>query len=105
MNKQALVLIEKILKSGKFKFEGIHRFDSCENNCIYGLFETVYCALNNQVRINCSSITKRSTEFVLKGVDAVIGQQGMFFLKNRSFDSDPSYAQTKEELLKRLKAL
>lgn len=103
MNKEALSLIEKILKSNKFKFTGLHA-TNCKNTCIFGLFETAYCVLTGAVRIHCGSMTKRSSEFVLKGSGIRIGTNGNL-LSLMDVDKNPIYATTKEELLKRLKNL
>jgi hypothetical protein len=105
MNKKAMSLLEKILKSNKFKFTGAHHL-SCNNTCLYGLFETVYCALKKQTRINCGYCTKRSTEFVLEGSNVEISPSGGFRpLNSFTTAENPIFAKTKEELLKRLKAL
>lgn len=100
MNKQALSLIEKLLKSGKFRFTGQHT-TYCKNTCIYGLFEKVYGILTNvQKTINCDEQTYKSSEFILKGSDVSIAANGFFHSNNKT-----AKAVNIKELLERLKQL
>lgn len=104
MDKKILNLLEKIIKSSKYKFTGIHTL-TCNNTCIFALFETVYCLLNKTKRISCQGVTGRSSKFVLEGntkVDTISSSGGVIFHLS---EDDLMVATTKEELLKKLKNL
>ena len=81
MNKEAFLLIEKILKSGKYKI-GIHN-QFCKTFCIYKLFEEVHSKLTGKAKVdNCQSNTGVSTKYILDGSLSSVYGLGNFSLKN-----------------------
>lgn len=85
MNKQAFLLIEKILKSGKYQI-GVHNA-YCNTFCIYKLFEEVHSKLTGKAKVdNCLSNTKVSTKYILDDSLSYVYGLGNFSLKNGKAD-------------------
>lgn len=104
MDKKILNLLEKIIKSSKYKFTGIHTL-SCKDTCIFALFETVYCLLNKTKRISCQGVTGRSSKLILEGSNKIDTVYSSGWATFHSTQDNPILATTKEELLERLKNL